>query len=43
MLWSSANYAMSKDPGSIGAQLGIGVMLAGIPLMLLARAWRTRS
>lgn len=43
MLWSSANYAMSKDPGSIGAQLGIGVMLAGIPLMLLARAWRPRS
>jgi amino acid transporter len=43
MLWSSANYAMSKDPGSIGAQLGIGVMLAGIPLMLLARAWKARS
>jgi basic amino acid/polyamine antiporter, APA family len=43
MLWSSANYAMSKDPSSIGAQLGIGVMLLGIPLMLVARAWRPRS
>jgi amino acid transporter len=37
MLWSSASYAMSKDPGSIGAQLGIAVLLAGIPLMLFAR------
>ena len=37
MLWSSASYALSKDPSSIGAQLGIGVLLAGIPLMLLAR------
>ena len=37
MLWSSANYAMSKDPGSLGAQLGIGVMLLGIPLAWMAR------
>lgn len=37
MLWSSASYAMSKDPGSIGAQLGIGVLLLGVPLMLIAR------
>ncbi len=37
MLWSSAGYAMSKDPGSIGAQLGIGVLLLGVPLMLIAR------
>ena len=37
MLWSSVSYAMSKDPSSIGAQLGIGVLLAGIPLMLVAR------
>ena len=36
MLWSSASYAMSKDPGSIGAQLGIGVLLLGIPLMFVA-------
>jgi amino acid transporter len=37
MLWSSTSYALSKNPGSIGAQLGIGVMLLGIPLMLFAR------
>lgn len=37
MLWSSANYAMSKDPGSLGAQLGIGVMLLGIPLAWMAK------
>lgn len=37
MLWSSAGYAMSKDPGSIGAQLGIGVLLLGVPLALLAK------
>jgi hypothetical protein len=40
MLWSSANYAMSKDPGSLGAQLGIGVLLLGIPLALFARKSR---
>lgn len=37
MLWSSISYAMSKDPSSIGAQLGIAVMLVGIPLMFFAR------
>jgi amino acid transporter len=37
MLYSSTNYAMSKDPSSLGAQLGIGVLLAGVPLMLLAK------
>jgi amino acid transporter len=37
MLYSSTSYAMSKDPGSIGAQLGIGVLLVGIPLMFLAK------
>lgn len=37
MLYSSASYAMSKDPSSIGAQLGIGVLLAGLPLLWLAR------
>jgi hypothetical protein len=37
MLYSSANYALSKDPGSIGAQLGIGVMLLGLPLLWLVR------
>jgi basic amino acid/polyamine antiporter, APA family len=40
MLWSSASYALSKDPSSIGAQLGIGVMLVGIPLMFFARRRR---
>lgn len=37
MLWSSGSYALSKDPGSIGAQLGIGVLLLGVPLMFIAR------
>jgi len=37
MLWSSASYAMSRDAGSIGAQLGIGVLLFGLPLMFVAR------
>ena len=37
MLYSSVNYAMSKDPGSIGAFLGLGVLFAGIPLMLIAK------
>lgn len=37
MLWSSISYAMSKDPGSIGAQLGIAVLLIGIPLTFFAR------
>ena len=37
MLYSSANYALSKDPGSLGAQLGIGVLLLGLPLLWFAR------
>jgi len=37
MLYSSVSYAMSKGPGSIGAMLGIGVLLAGIPLMFVAQ------
>lgn len=37
MLYSSAGYALSKDPGSLGAQLGLGVLLLGVPLSLLAR------
>ena len=40
MLYSSASYAMSKDPSSIGAKLGIGVLLVGIPVMLIARRRR---
>ena len=37
MLYSSISYAMSLDPGSLGAIVGIGVLLAGIPVMLLAK------
>ena len=40
MLWSSINYAMSQGAGSIGAQLGMVVLLAGIPLMFVARKHR---
>jgi amino acid transporter len=36
MLYSSAGYAMSKDPSSLGAQLGIGVLLLGVPMSLFA-------
>lgn len=38
MLYSSVGYAMSLDSGSIGATVGIGVLLAGLPLMYFARA-----
>ena len=37
MLYSSVNYALSLDPGSIGAIVGIGVLLAGLPVLFLAR------
>jgi len=37
MLYSSVGYAMSLDSGSIGARLGIGVLLLGIPLLLFNR------
>ncbi len=37
MLYSSVNYAMSLDTGSIGAVVGIVVLCAGIPVMLAAR------
>lgn len=43
MLWSSTSYALSKDPSSIGAQIGIGVMLLGIPLMLVAKLRRAAA
>ena len=36
MLWKSLEYAMSIDSGSIGARLGIAVLLAGVPLMFYA-------
>ncbi len=35
MLYSSVSYALSLDSGSFGARLGIGVLLLGIPLLLL--------
>lgn len=38
MLYSSVSYALSLDSGSIGAMVGIGVLLAGLPLMYFARA-----
>lgn len=37
MLYSSFSYAMSLNPGSIGAIVGIAVLCAGIPVMLIAR------
>jgi len=37
MLYSSFSYAMSLDPGSIGAIVGIAVLCAGIPVLLVAR------
>src|SRR3989304_8791851 len=37
MLYASFNYAMSLDPGSIGAIVGIGVLCAGVPVLLAAR------
>jgi basic amino acid/polyamine antiporter, APA family len=40
MLYSSFLYALSKDPSSIGAQLGIGVLLLGLPVLWLARRGR---
>ncbi|MFN7087095.1 MAG: APC family permease [Burkholderiales bacterium] len=36
MLYSSVNYALSKDPSSLGAQLGIGVLVLGVPLAMKA-------
>ncbi|MDO8595763.1 MAG: APC family permease, partial [Sulfuricaulis sp.] len=43
MLYSSIGYAMSLDPGSIGALVGIGVLCAGIPVMLVARGAQRQS
>jgi hypothetical protein len=37
MLYSSFDYAMSLNSASIGALVGIGVLCAGLPVMLLAR------
>ena len=43
MLYSSFNYAMSLDPGSIGAIVGIAMLCAGIPVMLVARGTEQQS
>jgi len=43
MLYSSFTYAMSLDPGSIGAIVGIAVVCAGIPAMLVARGTQRQS
>ena len=43
MLYSSFGYAMSKDPSSIGAQIGIGVLLLGLPILWLARRAANRG
>jgi hypothetical protein len=37
MLYSSVNYALSLDSGSVGARLGIGVLLLGVPLLFFSR------
>jgi basic amino acid/polyamine antiporter, APA family len=37
MLYSSFNYAMSLDPGSIGAMVGMAMLASGIPVLMWAR------
>ena len=37
MLYASFTYAMSLDPGSIGAIVSIGVLGAGVPVLFVAR------
>ena len=37
MLWSSVSYAMSLDPGSIGAMVGIAMLASGVPVWMWAR------
>jgi APA family basic amino acid/polyamine antiporter len=41
MLYSSVNYALSIDSGSLGARLGIGVLLLGVPLLFLGGRAKT--
>ncbi len=43
MLYSSVGYAMSMDPGSKGAVLGIVVLCLGVPALLLARRGNTAT
>jgi basic amino acid/polyamine antiporter, APA family len=37
MLYSSFRYAMSLDPGSIGAMVGIAMLASGVPVLMWAR------
>jgi amino acid transporter len=37
MLYSSLIYAMSLDPGSIGAMVGIAMLASGVPVLMWAR------
>ncbi len=37
MLYSSFNYAMGLDPGSIGAMVGIAMLASGVPVLMWAR------
>jgi APA family basic amino acid/polyamine antiporter len=43
MLYSSTSYALSKNAGSIGAQLGIGVLLLGFMVTFVARNRRVAA
>ena len=43
MLYSSVDYALSLDPGSIGAVAGIGVLLLGILVLLIAQKSGSRQ
>jgi amino acid transporter len=37
MLYSSFMYAMSLDPGSIGAMVGIAMLASGVPVLMWAK------
>jgi len=37
MLYASFNYAMSLDPGSIGAMVGIAMLASGVPILMWAK------
>jgi amino acid transporter len=43
MLYSSFNYAMSLDPGSIGAMVGIAMLASGVPVLMWAKRIAARS
>jgi len=43
MLYSSTSYALSRNPGSIGARLGIGVLLLGFLVTFVARNRRVAA